>query len=162
MCGKESENYLNPLCIFSVCVRTSGVQLNQSCFCACSLNPLLVKTQFVWELKETGELLKLAEASLIDNQQTTETAQCTHTCIERSVQCNTHRVQYSQSLHMKNVDCSCWAKPVDFTVCNCRWTAVAFQTSSYRLLLLQLTMAGKISSTWLTSFAACSLNSSVR
>lgn len=55
-----------------------GLQSNQSCFCACSLNLLSVKTQFVWELKETGELLKLAEASLIENQQTTETPQYTH------------------------------------------------------------------------------------
>lgn len=63
---------------------------------------------------------------------------------QNPVQYKTHRVPYSQSLHMKNVDCSCWAKLVDFTVCSCRWTAVAFQTSSYRLLLLQLTTAGKI------------------
>lgn len=132
MCGSISKNCTTSLCAF-VCVRER--------LCACSLNPLLVKTQFVWELKETGELLKLAEASLIENQQTTETPQHTHTV--RPVQCNTHRVPYSQSLHMKNVDCSCWAKLVDFTVCNCRWTAVAFQTSSYRLLLLQLTTAGK-------------------
>ncbi len=136
------ELYHKPLCI-CVCERETGLQLNQSCLCACSLNPLSVKTQFVWELKETGELLKLAEASLIENQQTTETPQHTHTHTERPVQCNTHRVPYSQSLHMKNVDCSCWAKLVDFSVCNCRWTAVAFQTSSYRLLLLQLTTTGK-------------------
>ena len=137
-----------------VCERETGLQLNQSCLCACSLNPLSVKTRFVWELKETGELLKLAEASLIENQQTTETPQDTHT--ERPVQCNTHRVPYSKSLHMKNVDCSCWAKLVDFTVCNCRWTAVAFQTSSYRLLLLQLTTAGR---NIISSHIICSLYS---
>ncbi len=72
------ELYHKPLCI-CVCERETGLQLNQSCLCACSLNPLSVKTQFVWELKETGELLKLAEASLIENQQTTETPQHTHT-----------------------------------------------------------------------------------
>lgn len=32
------------------------------------------ETQFVWELKETGELLKLVEAPLIEKQPTTETA----------------------------------------------------------------------------------------
>ena len=81
-----------------------------------------------------------------------------HTHIERPVQCNTHRVPYSQSLHMKNVDCSCWAKLVDFSVCSCRWTAVAFQTSSYRLLLLAHYSRKKHHPTWLPTFAACSLN----
>lgn len=34
------------------------------------MNPLSMKTEFVWELKEAGELLKLAEASLMEDQQT--------------------------------------------------------------------------------------------
>lgn len=84
MCGSISENCTTRLYIcVCACVREkereTGLQLNRSCLCACSLNPLSVKTQFVWELKETSELLKLAEASLIENQQTTETPQHIHT-----------------------------------------------------------------------------------
>ncbi len=87
----------------SVCVkeRETGLQLNQSCLSARSMNPLLVKTRFVWELKETGELLKLAEASLIENQQTIETPQ--HTCK------HTHTVQSS-------------VIPTGYRTCNrCTW-----------------------------------------
>lgn len=150
MCWRISENCTVSLSVFVwVCERwrnrETGLQLNKSCLCACSLNPLLLKTQFVWELKETGELLKLAEASLIENQQTTEISQHTykHThTVQSNIKPTGYRTHNRCAGRMltAHAEQSWWIS----LFASCRWTAVTFRTSSYRLLLLQLTTAGKI------------------